>query len=320
MNLRPQAHDIISFWLFNTVIKSQLHFKKNPWKDVTISGFVTLKGKKMSKSKGDIIRPQEVIEKYGADALRYWAASSKLGEDFDYQEKDVVTGKKFVTKLLNATRFVFMNLDDWDGKKPKKLEVLDELFLRELNRVIFTTTSHFEEYEYSRAKFNADEFFWEFCDNYLEIVKKRVYSGEGNAKKSAQYTLYQSLLTILKLMAPFTPFITEEIYQEYFRKREKIKSIHLCEWPRWDKEKLKNWNEKDITKESLKSNRWFLITKVISQIRSIKSDNKKPMNSEIILTLDKKVYSALKDMLNDLKNVTNAREIKEGNKFKVEFI
>ena len=121
MSLRPQAHEIITFWLFNTVVKSRLHFKKNPWKDVAISGFVTLGGEKMSKSKGNVIRPQDVLGLYGADALRFWAAGSKLGEDMDYQEKDLVTGKKFITKLWNATKFIFMNLEGFSKKKPKKL-------------------------------------------------------------------------------------------------------------------------------------------------------------------------------------------------------
>ena len=224
MSLRPQAHEIISFWLFNTVVKSRLHFKKNPWKDVAISGFVTMKGEKMSKSKGNVISPQEVMEKFGADALRYWAASSKLGEDFDYQEKDLVTGKKLITKLINASRFIFMNLKDYKGEKPKKLEATDELFLNELNKLIEGVTEDFENYEYSLAKQKVDQFFWrDFCDNYLEIVKKRVYNGKGNEKISAQYALYNSLLTILKLFAPIIPFITEEIYQNNFKTFEKTK-------------------------------------------------------------------------------------------------
>jgi len=316
MSLRPQAHEIISFWLFNTVVKSQLHFKKNPWKDVAISGFVTLKGEKMSKSKGNVIRPQEVIEKYGADAIRFWASSSKLGKDFDYQEQDVIVGKKFITKLVNASKFVFMNLEDWNGKKPKKLEKIDELFLKELNRVIFTTTSKFEEYEYSRAKFNAEEFFWkDFCDNYLEIVKTRVYKGKGEKKESAQYTLYQSLLTILKMMAPITPFIAEEIYQTYFRQKEKTKSIHISEWPKWNKEKLEQWSKK----ESLPfANEWFLLIEIITKVRQVKTAKKKPMNAECVLTIEKENKNKLKEILTDLKDVINAKEIKEG-KFGVEF-
>jgi len=308
MNLRPQAHDIISFWLFNTLVKSRLHFGKNPWKDVVISGFVTLKGEKMSKSKGNIIQPQEVMEKYGADALRFWAASSKLGKDFDYQEKEVIAGKKFITKLLNASRFVFMNLKDWDGKKPEKLELLDGLFLERLNKVVKNCTTSFEKYEYSKAKQEIELFFWnDFCDYYLEIIKKRIYQGKGDKRKSAQHTLYQSLLAILKMMAPFTPFTTEEIYQEHFRKYEKDKSIHVSSWPKY--EKLREDKEKV----------WEKLIEVISKVRQAKTKAKKPMNADCILTIDKIHYKDLKNVLEDLGNVTNAKEIKKG-KFGVKFL
>ena len=317
-SLRPQAHDIIRTWLFYTITKSFLHENKTPWENAMISGFVTLSGEKMSKSKGNVISPQEVMEKYSADALRYWAAGSKLGEDLDYQEKDIITGKKFETKLWNASRFVFMNLGDYDGKKPKNLEKIDELFLKELNRVIFTTTDRFETYEYSRAKFNAEEFFWkDFCDNYLEVVKKRVYQGKGNKKLSAQYTLYQSLLTILKLIAPIMPFITEEIYQTYYKKTEGDKSIHLAEWPKWDKKNLGLWSEKDIISTTHFANRWFLLKDIISKVRQEKTNNKKPMNAECILSLPEGARNKLADMLDDLKAVANAKEIKEG-EFRVE--
>jgi len=319
MSLRPQAHDIIRTWAFYTIVKSLYHENNIPWEDIMISGYVTLGGKKMSKSKGNVISPHDVMGKYGADALRHWAAGSKLGEDLDYQEKDIITGKKFETKLWNASRFVFMNLKDYKGKK-LKLEKIDELFLKELNRVIFTTTARFETYEYSRAKFNAEEFFWkDFCDNYLEIVKKRVYQGKGNKKLSAQYTLYQSLLTILKLIAPIMPFITEEIYQTYYKKTEKDKSIHLAEWPKWDKKNLGLWSEKDIISTTHFANRWFLLKDIISKIRQEKTKAQKPMNAEIILTLDKKSYKGLKELLEDLKDVVNAREIKEG-EFKVQLV
>ena len=307
MSLRPQAHEIISFWLFNTLLKSRLHFGKNPWKDAVISGYVTMKGEKMAKSKGNVINPQDVLEKYGADAMRYWAASAKLGDDFDYQEKDLVTGKKLVTKLLNAAKFIFMNLEDYDGKKPKTLEPIDKLFLDKLNILVKNSTENFEKYEYSKVKNEVDSFFWnDFCNNYLEIVKKRVYKGEGNKKISAQYTLYNSLFTILKLFAPIVPFITEKIYQENYKNKEKIKSIHICEWPSAEK-----------VKEN-KSNEWVLLLDLISKIRQEKSNSKKPMNSEIILTIPKNNFSDLKDFIEDLKDVSNAVEIKEGN-FKVEF-
>ncbi|MFA5071642.1 MAG: valine--tRNA ligase [Candidatus Pacearchaeota archaeon] len=318
MSLRPQAHEIISFWLFNTLLKSRLHFGKNPWKDAVISGYVTMKGEKMAKSKGNVILPQEVIEKYGADALRYWAASAKLGDDFDYQEKDLVTGKKLVTKLLNASRFIFMNLEDYDGKKPKNLEPLDKLFLDKLNILVKNSTEYFEKYEYSRVKNDVDNFFWkDFCDNYLELVKKRIYQETGNKKLSAQYTLYNSLFVILKLFAPIVPFITEKIYQDNFKKKEKIKSIHICEWPKFEKIKEKTVVKKYEDNE-LGWDKWNLLLDLISKIRQEKSNAKKPMNAEIILTISRNLYSDLEDVLDDLKSVANAVEIKEGN-FKVDF-
>jgi valyl-tRNA synthetase len=309
MSLRIQAHEIISFWLFNTLVKSRLHFQKNPWKDVAISGFVTLKGEKMSKSKGNSISPQEVSEKYGVDALRYWAASSKLGEDFDYQEKDLVTGKKLVTKLINASRFIFMNLKDYNGKKPKKLEPLDELFLEKLNELIKKATLSFKEYQYSNAKSDIENFFWkDFADNYLEIVKNRIYNGKGNEKISAQYTLYNSFLTILKMFAPIIPFITEEIYQENYKKTEKTKSIHICEWPK----------EFKTMKKKKDAFVYDLLLETIGKIRQEKSLEKKSMKAPIVLTLEKKNKKILEEVLADLKSVSNAVEIQEGN-FNVKF-
>ena len=143
MSLRPQAHDIITFWLFNTVVKSQLHNKKNPWKDIMISGWaLDPHGKKMSKSKGNIVDPREMIERYSVDALRFWAAGSSLGEDLPFQEKDLVTGQKFVTKLWNASKFAIMHLKDFENKKPK-LEVVDKWILSKLSRIIKDSTDSF---------------------------------------------------------------------------------------------------------------------------------------------------------------------------------
>ncbi|MDD5700079.1 MAG: valine--tRNA ligase [Candidatus Nanoarchaeia archaeon] len=309
MSLRPQAHEIISFWLFNTLLKSRLHFGKNPWKEAMISGYVTLRGEKMSKSKGNVINPQDVIGKYGADAMRYWAASSKLGEDFDYQEKDVVTGKKFVTKILNASNFVFMNMQDY---KPKQAELLetDRIFLNKLNELIKNSTKNFDNYEYQKVKSDLDYFFWKvFCDNYLEIVKKRMYNGNKKEKESASFALYQILLSILKMFCPITPFITEEIYQVHFRKTEKEKSIHISSWP----------EELDIKSKKDDEERFSLMLEIISQVRQEKTKANKPMNSEIKLMLEPNKIKILGDMIEDLKNVTNAREIKEG-KFSVEFL
>ncbi len=305
-SLRPQAHDIIRTWAFYTIVKSFMHENKIPWENVMVSGFVTLKGQKMSKSKGNVIAPQEVLEKYGADALRFWAGGSKLGEDLDYQEKDLVTGKKLITKLWNASKFVFMNLEDYSGRKPKKLEKVDELFLNELNKLIKDCTKYFEEYEYSKVRQEVERFFWSmFCDNYLEIVKKRIYNEEGDKKKSAQYVLYESLLNILKLLAPIMPFVTEEIYQKYFKKDVGEKSIHVSDWP--------------CFKDGLKAGGLDLLIDILSRVRQAKTSEKKSMKSEIVLSLEKKEIKSLGEMIEDLKDVTNACEVKEEG-FGVEFI
>ncbi len=308
MTLRPQAHDIITFWLFNSVFKSNMHYGKNPWKDVMISGFVTLEGEKMSKSKGNTIEPQIVLERYGADALRFWASSSRLGEDLDYQEKELVAGKKFVTKIWNASKFIFMNLGNNKITKPKEILEVDRLFLSELNRAIEDSSNSFDNYEYAACKLDTMNFFWhDFCDNYLEIVKNRVYNGTKEEKESAFYTLYYSLLSMLKLMAPITPFITEALYQKYYKNEGK--SIHLARWP--DKFKIK---EKKDDKEKLE-----LLLDIIGKVRMAKSKAQKSMKTEIILTVEKKDMKILEDVLEDLKAVTNAKEIKEG-KFGVEVL
>lgn len=240
MSLRPQAHDIITFWLFNTVVKSQLHYETNPWKDVMIAGHaLDPQGKKMSKSKGNVVEPQSVIGQYSADCLRFWAAGSKLGDDLPYMEKDLVTGKKFITKLWNASKFAIMHLEDYKGEKPKKIEMIDSWILGKLSEIIESSTRSFEKYEYSRTKAEVENFFWHsFCDNYLEIVKDRLYNPDKRGKEqrtSAQYALYHTLLAILKMMAPITPHITEEIYQMYFKEKEGSKSIHISKWPTAEK-------------------------------------------------------------------------------------
>ena len=227
--------------------------------------------------------------------MRFWAASSKLGNDLDYQEKDLIAGKKLINKLLNATKFVFMNLKNFDFKKPKNLQNLDEIFLGELNELIKNSTKNFEGFEYSKVKTDVEKFFWEeFTGNYLEIVKGRIYRGNEEEKKSAQYVLYKSLLEILKIFAPLMPFITEEIYQEFFKKNETEKSIHTSSWP--------------VAEKETPSENWKMFTEILAKVRQEKSLAKKPMNSQIKLELLEKDYDILKkdNLLNDLENVTNA--------------
>ncbi|MBU2637934.1 MAG: valine--tRNA ligase [Nanoarchaeota archaeon] len=311
MNLRPNAHDIITFWLFNTVVKSQMHSNVNPWQDVMVSGFaLDPHGKKMSKSKGNAIKPQEMFEKYGVDALRFWAAGSKLGQDLPFQEKDLVTGAKTVTKLWNASKFALMHLEDYDLKKPNRLEASDRWLLSKLNKVIKDATEHFEKYEYSKTKHETEKLFWQvFCDNYLEMIKGRLYNKEKNdSRLSAQYTLYHSLLGILKLFAPIMPYITEEIYQLYFADKEKCKSIHNSSWPSVDESLIDDKLEE----------KGDYVVEVIAKVRKAKSEKQISLGKEIkSVTIDKK-EADVKEFLDDLKATAKAESIQFGKEVGIE--
>ncbi len=311
-SLRPQAHDIIRTWAFYTIVKSFYHDKKIPWNDVMISGFVTLHGEKMSKSKGNVIEPEKVLHKFGVDALRFWAGGPKIGEDLDYREEDLIIGKKFITKLWNASRLAFMNLQDYKGKKVK-LEMMDRWLLSKLNNVIKESTDSFYKYNPGESKRVVEYFFWSvFCDNYLEIVKDRLYNPKirgKRARESAQYTLYISLLTVLKLMAPIVPHVTEEIYQKGFRKREKDKSIHISKWPKYDKRMF----DKKIEKIGDD------VVHIVSKVRQFKAKNNQSLKVPVVLTLEKRYKKEFKDVMEDLKATLNAKKVNFGSSFNVRF-
>ena len=310
MSIRPQSHDIIRTWAFYTILKSYLLFKKIPWKEVTINTFVLdPKGRGMSKSRGNAIWADDLIEKYGVDAFRYWVGSASLGSDIPFKEQELVAGKKFLTKIWNASRFVFMHLKNYKLRKPKKLEAIDSWILYKLSDTLENVKTFYEKYNIAEARKKAEIFFWhDFADNYLEIIKDRIYNGTPRGKKSAKYTLYICLLLILKMMAPITPFITEEIYQKYFKKSEKDKSIHISTWPKID---IK------INKKIEKSGNLFI--KILAKVRKEKAKAQKSLKAEIILTIDKKTQKELKPFINDLIAVTKAKEIKTG-KFSIKFL
>ncbi len=306
MNLRPQGHDIITFWLFNTVIKSQLHYNMKPWNDCFINGWMLdPHGKKMSKSKGNIVEPQAMVEKYSADALRYMSAGSKLGDDLPFQEKDLLTGQKFANKLWNSFKFCHLHFKDYE--KSEITEVLDQWIISNLQKLVIECTTLFENYEYSKVKSAVEKFFWHtFCDQYLEIVKDRLYNPESRgiqARKSAQQALYTSLLTILKLAAPFMPHVTEEIYQLYFKEKEKDSSIHLSNWPKVEKKCINNHAE--VVGD--------LIVDIVNTVRKFKSDQqmslKEDINNLILIGNESEFNELINSVKDDLKAVLRVRNI-----------
>lgn len=236
MGLRTQAHEIIRTWAFYTIVKCLYHTGKLPWKDIMISGYVLAKkGEKLSKSKNNAsITPDALVEKHSADSIRYWAAASKLGTDTMFSEDDLQTSDRFLNKLFNAAKFTIMQLNDFNNQTVSALTPIDKWILERLKETTDRASDLLNRYEIGEARHEIDNFFWkDFCDNYLEIVKDRLYKPEKHGAEnrlSAQYALYHSFLGILKLYAIYVPHITEEIYQNYFIKFEKIKSVHLLVW------------------------------------------------------------------------------------------
>ncbi|MCW2749945.1 MAG: valS, partial [Aeromicrobium sp.] len=231
-SLRSQAQDIIRTWLFSTVLRSELEHGEAPWANATISGFIVDPDrKKMSKSKGNVVTPAAILDEHGSDAVRYWAASSRLGTDaaFDPQNpKQMKIGRRLAIKVLNAAKFVY-SFDapavdkGWVGEP----QPLDAALLAELDRVTNTATEAFESFDHARALETAEQFFWTFCDDYLELVKERAYgAGSVDGQLSAVATLRETIDVLLRLFAPFLPYATEEVWSWTHDG-----SVHTAEWP-----------------------------------------------------------------------------------------
>ncbi|CAN7950770.1 unnamed protein product, partial [Ixodes pacificus] len=237
MDLRPQAHEIIRTWAFYTILKAHLHQNTLPWENIMVSGWCLAEDRsKMSKSKGNVLVPEKLLEQYGSDVIRYWSANSKLGADTAYSEDVMKNGKRLVNKLWNAAKFVSIHFDKLKGKdkKAKLLDVkekitneFDQWIINKLVELVKLATNELQNYEYANAMHLTEKFFWAvFCDNYLEISKTRSYD-EENKNPQGQYssilTLYHVMQTLLKLFAPFMPHITEELYQILYSEN----SIHV---------------------------------------------------------------------------------------------
>lgn len=225
MDLRPQAHEIIRTWLFSTVLRSHLEHDELPWKHAVISGWVLAEDKsKMSKSKGTVSRPLDAIAEYGPDAVRYWAANGRPGVDIALSADQIRIGRRLATKLLNAARLI-LGLPSAGGEVT---EPLDLAMLARLQAVVSSATSAFEAYDYPGALATVERFFWEFCDDYLELAKARAYGSPfaPAATASAVSAMRQALDTLLRLFAPVLPFVTEEIWSWW-----RDGSIHVAPWP-----------------------------------------------------------------------------------------
>ena len=225
MDVRPQAHDIIRTWLFSTVLRAELEFGSLPWYNAAISGWVLDPDrKKMSKSKGNVVTPMGLLEEHGADGVRYWAASGRPGTDTAFDPAQMKVGRRLAIKLLNASKFV---LSRSEPRGPIE-HPIDIGLLAGLAPLVREATERLErDYDYTWVLQKTESFFWDFCDNYLELVKARRYGdfGEGPAG-SANSTMLLALSTVQRLLAPFLPFVTEEVWSWW-----QPGSVHQAAWP-----------------------------------------------------------------------------------------
>ncbi len=230
VNLRPQGYEIIRTWLFNTLYRVYILTGKLPWKEVLINGMIVdEKGRKMSKSLGNVVTPFDVLDKYPADAFRYWALLAAHGYDYRFTWKEIEAGQSFLIKLWNISRYIWMNCKDIDLNIKVELKPIDLWIISELKELIDFVEEQMKEYRFWEALKRIRKFVWEiFADNYLELVKERVKNNDLAAKWTLLYVLRQ----MLGILAPFLPFITEEIYNIMFAEKEGKKSIHETEYPK----------------------------------------------------------------------------------------
>jgi valyl-tRNA synthetase len=229
-DIRPQSHEIIRTWAFYTIVKALLHQESVPWRNVVISGWVLDPDrKKMSKSKGNVVTPVETLDRFGADAVRYWSASFRLGSDATHDESIFKIGGKLVTKLYNAGKFVLAQTAD----EGPIVNELDRAFIAELKELVIIATQAFERFEFSIALQETEKFFWgAFTDNYIELIKRRSRSEDDpQGRASAVATLRLALNVVLRLFAPVVPTITDEVWSWVFAEETGDSSIHLTTWP-----------------------------------------------------------------------------------------
>lgn len=271
MDIRPQSHEIIRTWAFYTIVKAYLHERQIPWKNVVISGWILDPDrKKMSKSHGNVVTPEPLIDQYGADSVRYWAARARLGVDTAYDEQIFKVGRKLCTKLFNAAKFV---LGRFGGLEAEALTAdaisceLDKAVIQELRAVIGRATRAFDEFDYAQALSVTEDFFWPvFCDNYLELAKPRTYDETITPeKRSACAALRLMLRALVRLFAPFVPYICEEIWQWHFAGDPGMHpSVHRSPWPAPEELAAVPAPEHAVT--------WPATLRIVEQVRRAKAD------------------------------------------------
>jgi valyl-tRNA synthetase len=275
MDLRPQAHDIIRTWLFSTIVRAHHEHGTLPWSNAAISGWILDPDrKKMSKSRGNVVTPEDIVREHSTDAVRYWAASGRLGIDAAYDPSQIKVGRRLAIKILNASKFALSFGDERRGGSHIDLaavvtEPADRAMLAALADVVRQATAGFEAWDHTRSMELTETFFWTFCDDYLELVKDRAYGGRGEAAAaSARAALRAALDVLLRLFAPFLPYVTEEVWS-WWRQG----SVHRQPWP----------VPQDALPDGLTGDRTMLaaVGEALAAVRKVKSEAKLGMRAGV---------------------------------------
>ena len=303
MDLRPQGPEIIRTWLFSTLLRAHLEHGVLPWADTTINGWILDPDrKKMSKSKGNVLTPMPLAEQFGADGLRYWACKAAPGTDTAVDQAQMKVGRRLAVKVLNASKFV-LGVCSGDVPAGEITQALDQAMLAQLTAVVDEATDSFAGYGYHRALERTEDFFWRFCDDYLELVKTRAYAG-GPAGRSAQAALSLALSVMLRLFAPFLPFVTEEAWSWW-----QEGSVHRAAWPRVSEiADVANGADPAVL---------TAVATALADVRRAKSERKRSQRSEVaslVIEDSADQLAALNKAQNDLRDAGHVQrlEFREG--------
>ncbi len=299
-SLRPQGVEIVRTWAFYTIYRSGLALTgKPPWKTILLNGNVLAPdGRKMSKSLGNVVQPAELLRNYQTDALRQWAAmSGAMAKDRPFSYEDIKFAKTFLNKWWNGAKFIEKALDGYDGGKPAQLKKVDRWMLEKLAQATEQAAESMEKYEFHAAVKLLQNFFWhDVCDDYLEYIKYRIYGEDAEGKKAAQYVLHTVLYNFVKLMAPFTPHISEEIYTEMFSGKEG-ETVNYASWPK----PAERFPGEGIEVEELR-----LLVSQARQHKAASQLSQATWLSKVGITLPKPLHHELQE---ELKNIARIKEL-----------
>ncbi len=302
VDLRQQGSEIIRTWAFYSIVQSYLQQEKVPFNTALVNGMILgPDGKAMSSSLGNVIDPLEAIERHSADSLRQALLLTSPGGDFPFNWKDIRHCSKFLQKIWNASRFASLHLSRYEPKeRTPRLHLIDRWILSRLQTLIEDVTNHMDVYRFDQAVQELQGFLWhEYCDYYLEFIKHRLYEPKHEwFRRSAQHTLYNTLRTLLQLLAPIAPHITEEIYQRIYAKYEKSNTIHLSKWPKVQ--------SMFVDKKADKAGK--TLKRTIAAIRKHKSDRSLPLpkplsRATIYCGAEEDSYEALCNLKEDIKQI-----------------